>query len=323
MNKKTVLLGILCLGILATSNFTLAAETLVIEGSNTVYPIANLAAARFQEIKTDITVTVGGAGSGAGIAALINGQCDIADASRYPKESEILESNSSDVDLIVHTIAKDGIVIIVHPDNPIAQLSQQQITDIYNGTITAWSDLGISLTLDGIKVLERDENSGTHDYFNEAFLAKQEVNSSNLYAYGQYASTSQLFEVVATEINAIGYGGLGYVDETIKAVRVDDGTGTFIAPSVATVKDGSYPISRPLYMITDGEPAGLVKEFIDFVMSYEGQSIVYYTGYIPVGEYTEDYNPTEGLPTSFGFIAIPLAIGITALSIRNKKKNEE
>ncbi len=319
MKKKATIFGILVLGILVVSNFAFAAETLVIEGSNTVYPIANLASARFQEINSDITVTVGGAGSGAGIATLINGQCDIADASRYPKESEITESNSSGVVLRVHTIAKDGIVIIIHPDNPINELTKQQITDIYNGTITTWSTLGITLALDGIKVLERDESSGTHDYFNEFFLAKQEVNASNLYAYGQYASTSQLFEVVATEVNAIGYGGLGYVDETIKAVSVDDGSGA-VAPSVTTVRDDSYPVSRPLYMITDGEPAGLAKEFIDFIMSYEGQSIVYYTGYIPVGEYTEDYDPTEGLSTSFGFIAIPLAIGITALAIHRRKK---
>lgn len=323
MNKKAVIFGILCLGLLTISSLTFAAETLVIEGSNTVYPIANLAAARFQEINPDITVTIGGAGSGVGIASLLNGQCDIADASRFPKDAEITIANTSGIEMIVHTVAKDGIIIIVHPDNPITQLTQQQITDIYNGTSTSWSDLGITLAIDGIKVLERDENSGTHDYFNKVFLAKQEVDSSGLFAYGQYSSTSQLFEIVATEVNAIGYGGLGYLDDTIKAVEVDDGTGTYVAPSVPTVRDGSYPISRPLYMITDGTPTGLVKDFIDFVMSYEGQSIVFYTGYIPVGDYTEEYNPTEGISTSFGFIAIPLAISITALVIRSIKNRKE
>ena len=115
MNKKAVIFGILCLGLLTISSLTFAGETLVIEGSNTVYPIANLVAARFQEINSDITVTVGGAGSGVGIASLLNGQCDIADASRFPKDAEITIANASGIEMIVHTVAKDGIIIIVSP----------------------------------------------------------------------------------------------------------------------------------------------------------------------------------------------------------------
>ena len=332
MNKRQIILNTISIAFLAmiisSSVIGSKENTLVIQGSNTVFPIANLAAARFQECNPGITVTVGGEGSGAGIADLIDGKADVATASRFPKQSEIDEANNTDVELIVHTIAKDGIAIIVNPNNPLSELSFEQISKIYNGTYTHWSNLSLTVAVDPIRVLERDESSGTHDYFNEEFLNGEEVNPNTVSDYAQYQSTSQLFADVAENVNAIGYGGLAYVDETVKAVAVKKEEGdTAVTPTIATVSDASYPISRPLYMITNGEPeeGDLRKYWLDFILSVEGQSIVLYVGYIPIGNYLENYDPTnppeckvivEGTP--FGFITVPIGIAIFALALRRR-----
>ncbi len=323
MMKKIILCltAISLIAFIALGTFTAhaATTTIRIHGSNTLYPITDGTASAYHEENPDVEFEVGGEGSSVGVAMLFNEQTDIATSSRDLKASEIASANDTDMIIRVFIVALDGIAIIVNPANPITQITQQQITDIYNGTITKWSDLGVDVDIDGIKVLERDENSGTHEFFNEFFMNKKEVDSTKLFDYGQYQSTSEMFSVVASEVNTIAYGGLGYVTEDVKALDVSDKDGAnFAPPSVATVQDGSYAVNRPLYFFTDGEPTGSVKDYIDFVFSYEGQTIVFNVGFIPVGDYDET-GGDGGLRTSFGYVAIPLALGIIAYTVMRRR----
>jgi len=204
-----------------------------------------------------VKVTVQGGGSGTGIKMVGEGTVDIGNASRKIKDKE------KDLyrDLVGTIIAYDGIAIVVHPSNPVENLTKQQLQDIYAGKITNWKEIGGEDR--EIVVVTRAEGSGTK--------GKVEETSSAL----QKPSNGAVKATVAGNESAIGYIGLGYVDDTVKPVKINN-----ILPSSETVKNGTYPISRALYMYTKGEPSGVTKEFIDFVLSKEGQNIVEEIGYI-------------------------------------------
>jgi phosphate transport system substrate-binding protein len=247
-------------------------KSIVLNGSTTVFPIAQRAAEEFMNLHSDVDVSVRGTGSGNGIAALINGTCDIADASRPMKDEEIKKAKENGVDPVATVIAKDAIAIVVNKDNPIKSITKEQLKEIYAGQITNWKELGGA----DMKIVPvtRDSSSGTFEIFEKKILGKgtEMVSSAVVQGSNQAVKTT-----VSKTPGAIGYIGLGYVDSTVKTVAFDG-----VLPSKESVLNGTYEISRPLFMYTNGTPKGVVKEFIDFVMSPEGQKIVEEVGYIAV-----------------------------------------
>ncbi len=247
-------------------------QTLTLNGSTTVFPIAQKAAEEFMKTHPDVNVSVRGTGSGNGIAALINGTCDIADASRPMKKEEIEKAKANGINPVANVVAKDAIAIVVNPSNPIAEITHEQLKKIYTGEITNWKELGGP----DMKIVPvtRDSSSGTFEIFEEKVLGKgvEMVSSAVVQGSNQAVKTT-----VSKTPGAIGYIGLGYVDSSVKALKYDG-----VMPSKGTVLNGTYEISRPLFMYTNGTPKGAVKGFIDFVMSPEGQSIVEEVGYIAV-----------------------------------------
>lgn len=266
---KRFLLGI---GVLLGSlGLAFSSGQLVLQGSTTVLPIAQRVAEELMKRHPGVEVSVRGGGSGVGIAGLIDGTCDIANSSRPMKPEEWERARQEGLDPKEFVIAKDAIAVIVHPSNPIEDLTLEQLRAIYTGGITDWRDLGGPKGR--IVVVSRDSASGTYEAFNHLVLGKERLTPKALYQ----ASNKAVALTVAKTRGAIGYVGLAYVESRVKAIKVNG-----VEPSEETVKGGLYPLQRPLYMYTRGEPEGLVKAFIDFVLSEEGQGIVREVGYIPV-----------------------------------------
>jgi phosphate transport system substrate-binding protein len=246
-------------------------QTLSITGSTTVLPIAQLAAESYMDVHTTVNIQVSGGGSSVGVRAAGEGTADICMASREMKASE----KTDYPDVIPITVAKDGIAVIVHPSNSITSLAVEEIKGIYEGTYTTWSQLGGEDV--EIVVIGRDSASGTREFFWEHVMKKGDFVATML----EKNSNGAVKQSVAQTPGAIGYVGLGYLDETVHAVKIKSGS-TEVEPTVANVKNGLYPISRNLYMLVRGEPEGLVKDFIDFVLSPEGQAIVEEEGFVSV-----------------------------------------
>lgn len=248
----------------------MATETIVVvKGSTTVLPIAQSCAEVFMEENPAISISVQGGGSGVGIASLIDGTCNIADASRPIKEKEIATAQEKGVNPVETVIARDAIVLVVHPSNALAGLTLAEIKAIYTGKVSNWSEVGGADQ--EIIVVSRDSASGTFETFNELALEGEKVRADALLQ----ASNAAVVTTVANTPGAIGYVGLGYVSKEIKALTVDE-----VIPSKETVNAGDYPLARSLFMYTDGKPEGAVKKFIDFVLSAEGQKLVEENGYI-------------------------------------------
>ncbi len=256
--------------VLALTMFGLAAEaaSITIKGSTTVLPIAQEAAESFMYDNPDVNISVQGGGSGVGIASIIDGTADIGDASRPIKDKELAKAVANKVEVKAHVVAMDGIAVIVHPSNPLRALSKSQLKDIYTGKVSSWSSLGGS---GKIVVISRDSASGTYETFYNLALGKTRVKPDALLQ----ASNQAVLNTVARTPGAIGYVGLGYVNETVKAIPIDG-----VMPSKETVLSGEYPLARPLFMYTNGKPQGVVKEFLDFVKSDEGQLIAEDVGYV-------------------------------------------
>ncbi len=238
-----------------------------IVGSTTVQPIAAKAAERYMDDNEDADIQVSGGGSSTGIQSVGEGTADIGMASRQIKDSE----KELYPDLVEHIIASDGIALIVHPANSISDLSISQIKSIYKGEVTNWNEVG-GPNME-IVVVGRDSASGTREFFHETVINKEDFVATQL----EKASNAGVKESVKNTEGAIGYVGLGYVDETVRAIRVDG-----VEATVANVISESYPVSRSLYMYTQGQPTGLVKSFVDFVKSDEGQGIVEEEGFVPL-----------------------------------------
>ncbi len=252
-------------------------EDIFLKGSDTVLPLAQAEAEVFMIENPEKSVTVTGGGSGVGIAALIDGEVDIATASREMKTDEIEAAQANGISPVEHTIAYDGISVVVNPDNPVSELTFGQLRGIYNGSVSNWNEVGGEDR--PIAVISRDSSSGTYEYFKEAVLLGDEYRPDAL----TQPATGGVVGEVSQNPNAIGYIGVAYLDESIKALSLDSGNGSE-APTPENIISGAYPLSRPLYFYTNGEPAGLTKEFVDFVMSENGQSLVSEVGYFPVQE---------------------------------------
>ena len=227
--------------------------------------------------------SVTGGGSGTGIAALINGTVDIANASRRIKSEEIAAAEANGVTPIEHVVARDAIAIVVHPSNPVDRLTINQLSGIYRGSIDNWRQLGGPDR--PIVLLSRESNSGTHVYFLEQVVRRGDKNDRTLFSRDTLLLPSS--EGISAEVrqnpNVIGYDGLGYVTPDQKVIAVArEADGPFILPTAETVNNGQYPIARDLYMYTAGEPEGIVAAYLEWVVSNEAQTIVTELGFVPL-----------------------------------------
>jgi phosphate transport system substrate-binding protein len=247
--------------------------------------LVNLALAwaeAYMQLHPDVRISVTGGGTGTGIAAMINGTVDIANASREMKPEEIAAARANGIEPVEFVVANDAIAVVVHPSNPVDHLTLQQISDIYTGKITRWSQVGGEDR--PIVLLSRESNSGTYVYFLEHVIRLGEKDNQALFSPDTLLMPSS--EGISAEVrqnpNAIGYDGLGYVTPDQKMIAVARSeAGPYVLPSVESVNDGSYPIARPLYMYTAGEPRGQVKAYLDWILS-EGQTQVARLGFVPL-----------------------------------------
>ncbi len=269
----------------ATSASSSETDSVYIEnkGSDTIVNLALAWAEQYQSDHPDVRISVTGGGSGTGIAALINGTVDIANASRQIKSEEIEEAQSKGIEPVEHIIARDAIAVIVHPENPVSQLTLQQISDIYSGKISNWSEVGGEDR--PIVRLSRETNSGTHVYFLETVLRLGEKENKTLFSTDTLLlpSSEGIINEVRQNPNAIGYDGLGYVPDDLKTIAIAKETGGgYVLPSAETVNDKTYPIARDLYMYTAGEPSGIIKTYLEWLLSSEAQTIVTKLGFVPI-----------------------------------------
>lgn len=260
-----------------------ATQAIVNIGSDTMVNLALAWAETYQADHPEVSISVTGGGSGTGIAALINGTVDIANASRAIKDEETAEAQANGIDPVEWVVARDAIAVIVHRDNPVERLTLEQISDLYSGEIDNWAALGGEDR--PIVRLSRETNSGTHVYFLEEVLRHGDGDDPTLFATDTLLLPSS--EGIAAEIgyneNAIGYDGLGYVTDEMKVIAVAAGPdGPYVLPSVASVNSGEYPIARDLYMYTAGEPLPRTRAYLDWILGSVGQEIVASLGFVPL-----------------------------------------
>ena len=255
---------------------TASAESLQIEGSTTVGPIADAFAEYFKKVYPDLDITVKKTGSGDGAAALVDGRCDVATMSRFMKGKEFGDAVANGVYPVAHVVAMDGVCIVVHPSNPVKGLTKAQIRDIYMGKITNWSQVGGPNL--PIVVISRDTSSGTYETFHGLVMEKKEMGSAVEYVN----SNPQAHARVKTTAGAIGYVGIGFLDRNVKALKVDG-----ILPSRQTIASGVYPVARPLFMFTNGYPelGSMVHKFCTFYLTETGQELVEAKGFVPLTVY--------------------------------------
>lgn len=243
-----------------------------VEGSDTLVKMSASWAEEVTEVHPDLMVSVKGGGSGVGIAALVNGTVDFATASREIKDSEVEALKAAGKEVTEHEVAKDGIAVITNKNNAVAGLTAAQLKDIYMGTITNWKDVGGADK--AIVVVSRDSASGTYEFFKEHIVGKDnEMAPSTILL----ASNQAILDEVGKNDAAIGFCGVGYANDTVKIIELDG-----VAASVASVMDGSYELSRGLYMYSAGDLTPAMQAFLDFVMSPAGQKIVEDEGFVPV-----------------------------------------
>ncbi|MDY6069520.1 MAG: phosphate ABC transporter substrate-binding protein [Opitutales bacterium] len=248
-------------------------NSISVDGSTTVGPIAKAFAEYYRENNPSVNITISESGSGNGVKSLMNGSCNIATMSRFMKAGEFKSCVEKSVLPVAHTVAYDGLAVIVNPQNKISALSEKQIADIYTGKITNWKELGGEDAK--IVVISRDSNSGTYETFNELVLKKAKIAKSAEYV----GSNGQARSRVNSTKNAIAYVGLGFADSSVKALSVDG-----ILPTPQTVATGKYPIARPLYMFTNGSPkmGSHLFNFVTLCLTPEGREIVTDLGFVAV-----------------------------------------
>ncbi|MFH1429309.1 MAG: phosphate ABC transporter substrate-binding protein [Candidatus Margulisiibacteriota bacterium] len=244
---------------------------ITIKGSTTVLPIAQATAEAYMNANSDAKISVQGGGSSIGIASIIDGTADIGDASRSAKDKELTLAAANGVNLKAHVIAMDGIGIIVNNANPVNSLTREQVRKIYKGEIRNWKAVG-GPDLQ-IVMINRDSSSGTFETFNLLVMDEQKASPECL----TVASNKAVQSGVQQTPGAIGYVGIGYLDGSVKPLIIDG-----VTVSEKTVITKEYPIARPLFMYTNGEPAGLAAQYISFVKSGAGQKLVKKAGFVPL-----------------------------------------
>ncbi len=252
--------------------------SLQIKGSDTMVNLCQAWAEAFMARHPQVTVAVTGGGSGTGIAALIGGTCELAAASRQMTDKEKSQVTARGHAPQEWKVALDGLAVVVHPSNPVRRLTIPQLAALFTGKIRSWNELGGSHR--AVVLLSREVNSGTHVYFKEHVLG-----SGQEFAPGALLmpSSQAIADEVATNPDAVGYYGMGYVNPKNAVVAIaKTAEGPYIAPSADSVRSGTYPIARPLFLYSVGTPQGLVKAFLDFARSPEGQAIVQQIDFVPV-----------------------------------------
>ena len=257
------------------------------KGSDTLVNVAQAWAENYAALVPGTGVAVTGGGSGTGISAMINGTVDIANSSRRMKDSEIELARGNGNEPIEFVVGYDALAVFVHPDNPLDEVSLEQLAELYGegGGFETWRQLGVEVpgcSSDEIVRVSRQNNSGTYVYFREAVLGDRrdfKLGSRDMHG------SKDVVDLVENTPCAIGYSGLAYATDHIKMPCVKTGEdGDCVSPSVETAIDRSYPIARPLFMYTAGQPEGAIREYIDWVLSDEGQCIIYEKGYAPHGD---------------------------------------
>ncbi|SHJ76017.1 phosphate ABC transporter substrate-binding protein, PhoT family [Desulfatibacillum alkenivorans DSM 16219] len=270
--KRFKLVAILVAALLCVAPMSALAGKLVIKGSTTVLPIAQKVGEAFMKQNPDVELSISGGGSGNGIKAIIDGTTDIADASRFIKDKEVKLAIEKGSYPVPFRVAYDCIVPIVHPSNTVKDLSLDQLKGIYKGDIKNWKEVGGPDLK--IVVVSRDTSSGTYEVWESKVMNKERVAPSALIQ----ASNGAVAQAVAGNKYAIGYIGLGYLNSEVKAVSANGVVG-----SKETTLNGSFPISRPLFMFTQGWPEGDTVNFLNFVLHPEkGQKLVEEAGYVPL-----------------------------------------
>ncbi len=261
------------------------------KGSDPLVNVAQAWAEAYQQVNPEVAVAVSGGGSGTGIAALINGTVDIANASRQIKDKEIKMAEERGHKPVEHIVGYDALAVFLNNANPVDTLSFQQLREIFGrgGKATKWTDIGVEVPgckNQQIVVVSRQNNSGTYAYFKEAVLGdKGKYRQGTLDMHG----SKDVVDLVEKTPCAIGYSGLAYATPHVKMACVaatDDGP--CVMPSEKSASDRSYPIARPLFMYTSGEPQGDIKTYLDWVMSDTGQCIIKKKGYAPVRDVSCD-----------------------------------
>lgn len=259
------------------------AKAVQIKGSDTMVNLGQAWAEAFSKRTPGVNIAVTGGGSGTGITALINGTCDIAESSRAMEDKEIKQAEAKGVKPNQEKVALDGIAIVVHPKNPVKNLTMDQLREIFLGNITNWKVVGGANKT--IVILSREVNSGTHIFLKEHVLRRGNAKGPEEFSPSalMMPSSQAIAEEVAGNENAIGYYGMGYIGPRQKVIAVaKDAKSPFIEPTIDNVKSSLYPISRPLFLYTNGTPRGVIKDFIDFVYSKDGQEIIRKLDFVPV-----------------------------------------
>jgi len=260
----------------ATAGIASAADKIVIDGSTTVGPIAKAFAEYFMAANPEVNITVSESGSGNGAKSIVNGTCDIAAMSRPMKDSEFQAAADKDIQPVAHVVALDGLPILVHPSNPVQDLTVEQVRKIYLGEISNWKEVGGP----DMKIvsISRDTNSGTYETFEGKVMQKKKIHDGCEYV----GSNGAIRQRVQSTPAAIGYAGLGFVDKTVKALKING-----IYPSAETVQTGEYPIARPLFMYTNRYPelGSPLYRFVTIHLTEDGQEMVEEIGFVPVTAY--------------------------------------
>jgi phosphate transport system substrate-binding protein len=259
------------------------AKAIQIKGSDTMVNLGQAWAEAFSKIHKGVNMAVTGGGSGTGLTALINGTCDIAESSRSIEPKEIEKAKAKGVAPKEYLVAMDGIAIVVHPKNPVKNLTVDQLRGIFLGEITNWKAVGG--VNKPIVILSREFNSGTHIFFKEHILRRGVVKGPEEFSPSalMMPSSQAIADEVAGNENGVGYYGMGYISPKQKVIAVaKDAKSPFIEPTLPNVKSKTYPISRPLFLYTNGEPKGAIKDYVDFVFSPEGQEIVRKIDFVPI-----------------------------------------
>lgn len=278
--------GLIILAIFGIALSVFAASgknSIQMKGSDTMVNLGQAWAEKYMQDNPAEFIAVTGGGSGTGISSLISSTCDIAMSSRNIKEKEIALSQQKGVEPYEIKVALDGLAVVVNPKNPVARLTEGQLAGIFTGKVTNWKEVGGEDKQ--IVILSREVNSGTHVYFKEHVLRHNDPKSTEefLPAALMLSSSQAIADEVAGNSGAIGYYGMGYISDKQKVVLIAKNQDSeYTAPTIENVITGKYPISRPLFLYTNGSPQDLVKKFIDFILSAQGQDIVLKTDFVPI-----------------------------------------
>jgi len=258
--------------------------TIRVEGSDTMVNLAQAWSEKYQAENTNITIEVSGGGSGVGIASLIQGLADMANASRQmtPRETARATKEFS-LDPQEFIVGQDALAVFIHKDNPLEEISIEQLAQLYGdgGSIQNWSDLGVTMpdnANDEVVRVSRQNNSGTYAYFREFVLNDNDFKLGSI----DLSGSADVISMVEKTISAIGYSGMGYATPNVKMVKIKiDNDSEAIAPTVENALNGNYPITRPLRIYTPQAPSGIVREYLDWIMGESGQAIITEMGYVP------------------------------------------